>query len=180
MEKEVIRILKRSFKGNKSIVFMIGDDAKSEKRFDYLLKYSYDKAKLFGKVFYDDDLQSCAIVLDSRKKRFSLKSILLDIGLVFNVIGFKRLSSVLKREETINKYHPKGDFIHIWYIGVNPEEQGKGNGSYMLTQIMNHYKGMDFYLETSNSRNIPFYLKHGFVEKEVLKLGSYDLIMMNK
>ncbi len=159
---------------------MIGDDEKSDKRFKYLLNYSYNKAKLFGKIFYDKDLKSCAIVLDSRMKRFSIKSIFLDIGLIYNVIGLKRLSNVLKREQKINQYHPKNEFIHIWYIGVEPKLQGKGNGSILLKKIIDHYKGMDLYLETSNSMNIPFYLKHGFSEKNVVKLESYSLVIMNK
>ena len=179
-KERILELIYNSFKTNKSIKFMIGNDSKSDIRYRYLLEYSFKKAMLFGDVFINESKNCAAIVIDSRKKRFSLKSILLDIGLIINVIGLNNLNKVMKRESLLKDFHPKNDFIHLWYIGVDPEEQGKGIGSIMLKSIIEEYKDIDMYLETSNSDNYHFYKKNGFRVVGDLDLKEYKLKMFKR
>lgn len=177
MEKKqkVISILKESFKNNGSIEFVVGNKPGKEKRLTRLLDYSYEKGLLEGNIILSDDENSCCIYLDSSKKSGGLRSIILDLKLVFGVIGFSRLSKVLKREGILKKCFPSEPYIHIWYIGVNPSEQGKGLGTELMKYIISENVGKQIYLETSNPRNIPFYTRLGFIEKDDLKELGYPL-----
>lgn len=171
----VVNILIESFVNNDSINFVIGNSKNKEKRFTRLLEYSYDKAILHGGIVLSQDNLSCCIYLDSTKSKTSFKSIYLDLKLVFGVIGLGRLKNVLKREAIIKKCFPKTDFIHIWYVGVVPDNQGQGLGTNLLNQIIKNNKNKVIYLETSNQRNIPFYNRLGFIQKDDLSELGYPL-----
>lgn len=57
----------------------------------------------------------------------------------------------MKREALIKTNHPKQDFIHLWYIGVDPKEQGKGKGTELLQIIIQKARAQNksICLETS-------------------------------
>lgn len=172
---KIKEILYRSFKRNKYINFLIGNDEKNEKRFSDLLDYSIDKAYLNGCVYYDEEKQSTALLINHSKSRSSVKSTLLDIKLIIKVIGLKNLRKVLKRESRLKALYPKTEFLHLWYIGVHPDQQGRDFGSRLLNKIKADHPNMDINIETSNLRNIPFYLKNSFNEIGELDLGEYQL-----
>lgn len=174
-KETVIKILKESFKNNGSIDFVVGNTSGKEKRFERLLDYSYEKGLLDGDIILSDDEKSCCIYLDSSKKSGGLRSMLLDLKLVFGVIGLSRLSKVLKREGVLKKCFPDKPYIHIWYIGVQTSEQGKGLGTDLMKKIISNNQDKQIYLETSNPRNIPFYSRLGFVEKDNLEELGYPL-----
>lgn len=176
----VLRILTESFKDNKSIMFMVGNDNKSLKRLHYLLNYSINKAELFGHIILNEDQTACAILIDKSKEKFSIKSTILDIGLIINVIGLSRLTDVLKREKLLKNLHPNTPFLHLWYIGVNPKEQSKGVGSKFIQTIAKQFHNKPIVLETSNSKNIPFYEKNGFSYFNELHLDDYKMTMFKR
>lgn len=176
-ESKIKNILYHSFKGNKSIDFMIGNDDKSDRRYNSLLDYSIEKAKLSGLVYYDEESSAAALLIDHSKGGFSIKSLLLDLKLVWSVIGLKNLNKVLNRESKLKEFHPKGKFLHLWYIGVHPNKQGKGGGSSLLKKIITENPGVDIYLETSNLKNIPFYERNGFKKVGNIDLEEYELNM---
>ena len=121
-------------------------------------------------------------MLHPSNKKTTFKSILWDIKLVVNCIGIGNISKVLKRESEIKKNHPDFPFIHLWYIGVDPNAQGKGHGTRLIQEIITDSKKLNLpiYLETSNTRNFPFYEKSGFrVIHEMNSLG-YSLKMFLK
>jgi len=39
------------------------------------------------------------------------------------------LPKVLKREKNLKQLKPKGKVLYLWYVGVKPEAQGKGQGT---------------------------------------------------
>lgn len=161
-EKElIVEILSKSFKDNKSVNMVI---AEKQEKIPALMSYSYEMAKVNGKIFIADNKQAVALILFPKKKKFSLKTFLEDLKLAVNVIGLQRVPAILKRESSIKNHHPKEPFIHLWYIGVDPENSGKGYGSSILKKVISfaESKGQDIYLETSTVRNINFYERHGF------------------
>lgn len=94
------------------------------------------------------------------------------------IIGIENVFQVLKREKIIKSYHPKGDFIHLWLMGVLPEAQGTGIGSKLLKETLNFYEGKLIYLETTTQENLRFYNKNGFsVFHETLEL-DYPLYFL--
>lgn len=178
----VVGILVESFADNPSVNYVLKQDAKKAKRLQLLMRYSLYYGEKFGRVYLSEDEQACAILLDPRRKKFTIGAILWDIRLVVGCMGLSNVKKVLKREAVIKKHHPTVDFMHLWYIGVNPAQQGKGLGGKLLETIMKEAKSeqLPIYLETSNPRNFKFYRDHGFeLTGELDELG-YPLKMFLK
>jgi ribosomal protein S18 acetylase RimI-like enzyme len=62
------------------------------------------------------------------------------------------------------RFHPADPYWYLWLIGVDPSAQSLGLGSALLKHKLKAIDeaGEIAFLESSNPRNIPFYLRHGF------------------
>lgn len=160
----VIEILAKSFNSNSSVNYIIKQDSKREKRIRALMDYSFEVCSAFGDVFLSDDKKACALIVYPDKKKATLKSILLDIKLIFQAVGLGNISKTLKREKLITTIQPKVSMSYLWFIGVDPLTQGRGIGSKMLQEIIDYSNSNNrpIYLETSTVKNLPWYEKFGF------------------
>lgn len=177
----VTGILIRSFVDNKSVNYIIKQDKKSEQRLKYLMEYSFDICNFFGDVFISDDRKACALIVKPERKKATVKAILLDIKMALSVIGLSSIKKAISRESAIKKIHPAVPLYYLWFIGVEPSQQGNGIGSKLLDEIIQ--KGLSEHrticLETSTIRNIPWYEKHGFKTYRELDFG-YKLYCMKR
>ncbi len=78
-------------------------------------------------------------------------------------------------------------YQYLTIIGVDPEHQGKGHGSRLMSAIVNQcdQERLHLYLETELEGNIPFYEKHGLevlqeVEVPELKLPMWQMAYVPK
>ena len=179
--KTVIDILCSSFDKNTSVNYTIKQDSQREERLKELMNYSFLIAKKFGEIFLSKDLAGCALVLYPEKKKTTISSLWLDLNLVFNVIGFSRIGKIISKEKKIKENHPSGGYMHLWFIGVTPQEQGKGVGSALLQQIIRKSEILKkpIYLETSNPGNLEFYKKMGFEVFKEINVG-YKLFLLRR
>jgi hypothetical protein len=125
----ILDILSKSFDDNKSVNYVVKQDQSRVDRIRKLMDYSFNVCSEFGEVWISDDQQACALILYPDKKRTSFRAMLWDLKLALSVIGLDRVSAVMKREALIKSNHPKEQFAYLWFIGVNPQLQGKGVGS---------------------------------------------------
>lgn len=178
----IIDILTGSFEKNVSVNYVIRQDKRRIKRIQGLMSYSFDLCRLFGDVFISDDNKACALIMYPDKRKTTLGSILLDIRLIFQSIGFNNITRTIKREKLIESRQPNIPMIYLWFIGVAPEMQGKGIGSKMLAEIIENSrsKGRPVCLETSTLRNIPWYQKFGFKIYHEADLGYKLYFLSNK
>jgi ribosomal protein S18 acetylase RimI-like enzyme len=179
-DKELVAdILTRSFVDNKSVNYIIKQDEKKEQRLKRLMEYSFDICNLFGDVFISDDRKACALVVIPDRKKVTLKTILLDAKMALSVTGLLNIKKAISRESAIQKIHPDVPLYYLWFIGVEPSQQGHGTGSKLLNEIIQ--KGLSenrtICLETSTTKNIPWYEKHGFKIYRELDFG-YKLYCM--
>lgn len=160
----IIDILTQSFESNQSVNYIVKQDAKRTERIRALMDYSFEVCKLFGDVFISEDNKACALVVYPDKKKTNLRAILLDVKLILQCIGAKKLKKALAREALIKKIQPKETMTYLWFIGVNLADQNQGIGSKMLEAIIRLSKenNRPIYLETSTVRNLPWYRKFGF------------------
>lgn len=181
-EKElVIDILSESFDANQSVNYIAQQDKKRLKRIRALMDYSFEVCYSFGEVLLSDDKKACALVLFPDQKRTTLKSILLDIKLIFSCIGIGNIFKALKRESKIKNLQPKETMYYLWFIGVKPKYQNTGIGMTLLDEIIKHSDAMErpIYLETSTTSNLPWYKKFGFEIYNELDLG-YKLFFLKR
>ena len=160
----IIDILTQSFESNQSVNYIIPQDEKRIKRIRALMDYSFEVCNLFGDVFISDDNNACALIVYPDKKKASQKSLVLDLKLITQCVGFKNIKKTLSREALIQKVQPKETMTYLWFIGVNPVEQNKGIGSKLLQEIIQESTQniRPIYLETSTVKNLPWYSKYGF------------------
>ena len=138
-------------------------------------------AYAFGEVFLSDDRLACALVLFPDRKKTTLKSVLLDMKLAAFCVGLSNIKKALDRESQIKKIHPRAPICHLWFVGVMPTAQKKGIGSVLLNDIIKENASLHrpIYLETSTSKNIPWYEKFGFTIYYELDFG-YRLFCLRK
>ena len=88
-----------------------------------------------------------------------------------------RILSALTKMDKVHPHDPPS-----WYLlglGTVKEHQGKGLGSAVLSHMLARCdtEGLPAYLESSNPRNIPFYARHGFVEREPIRFGDQGPVL---
>lgn len=176
----ILHILTRSFDDNKSVNYVIKQGQNRVDRIKRLMDYAFNMCNAFGEVWIAHDQQACALVLFPDKKQSSFRTLLWDFKLALSVIGFTRVTEVLKREAMIKLNHPREPFAYLWFIGVNPEVQGKGVGSSLVQGLIREYENKrPIYLETSMQRNLPFYEKLGFEIFSSMQL-TYTLYQLRR
>ncbi len=158
----VREILVESFQNNKSIKDVVKQDTKRDKRLKLLIDYSSFMGENFGKVYLNENKTACAIIINSERRRNTLKSMFWNVKLAFSVIGLNNAIRVLKRASIISKFYPSTPYVYLWFIGVKTTEQNKGYGSELLKEIIKDSGSKPIYLETSTERNFSFYVKFGF------------------
>jgi len=180
-KKLVAAMLAKSFNNNKSVNYIVKQDAKRVHRLRNLMEYSFEICYLFGDVFFTADKKGCALVILPDRKKTTIKSILLDLKLVFSCVGLFNLTRVMRREGEIKKLQPKEPLYYLWFIGVDPAEQHKGIGSALLQDVIKEGLSLQrtICLETSTLTNLAWYKKFGFKIYNELDLG-YPLFFLKK
>ena len=79
---------------------------------------------------------------------------------------------LLRMSTAIEKQHPHEPHAYLGYVGA--AVQGKGQGAAALAPALEVCDafGWPAYLESSNPRNLPFYRRHGFVDREPLRVPA--------
>lgn len=180
-KQRVIDILADSFDSNKSVNYIVKQDQKRASRLRALMDYSFEVCFHFGEVYLSDDKNACALILYPDKKRTTLKSILLDVKLIFFCVGIENIKKALDRESKIKKLQPDEAMYYIWFIGVDPKFQNTGIGSRLLSEVIEdgRNKKRALYLETSTMKNLPWYKKFGFKVYNELDI-SYKLFFLKR
>jgi GNAT superfamily N-acetyltransferase len=178
----IVDILCKAFDTNTSVNYIVKQDNKRALRIKKLMEYSFDICSLFGNIYLSTDKKACALTFFPDRKKTTLQTILWDIQFVWQVTGIANLKRVIHRESQISKGYPAdGSFLYLWFIGVDPENQHRGKGSALLTQIIHEAKDLQrpLYLETSSPHNVRFYQQFGFEVYKQLQFG-HTLYAMRK
>lgn len=177
----ILDILTRAFDDNKSVNYVVRQDQNRVDRIRKLMDYSFNMCHAFGDVWISEDQQACALILFPDKKRTTFRTLLWDFKLAMSVIGIARVGAVLKREAMIKSNHPREPFAYLWFMGVNPQVQGKGLGTTFLQEVIRSCERnkRPIYLETSMEKNLPFYKNNGFEIFQSLQL-SYTLYQLRR
>lgn len=85
------------------------------------------------------------------------------IAMVGGLVG-DRLPIVLDMFGRLRDAHPPELHWYLPAVGTSPAMQGRGSGRQVLMPVLDRCdsEGLPAYLESSNPRNVPFYLRLGF------------------
>lgn len=180
-KSRIVEVLSKSFDDNKSVNYIIQQDAKRKQRIRNLMAYSFEICHQFGDVFISDNKKGCALLLAPDKKKTTISTILWDIKLALSAIGLSNIMRAMKREAAIKKVHPYEKIYYLWFIGVDDSEQGNGIGSDLMKSIIKEssLQNRTICLETSTLKNLPWYEKFGFKTYRELDFG-YTLYCMKR
>lgn len=178
---KVVEILTAAFVNNKSVNYLISQDGLKLFRVHELMAYSFEVCMLFGKVLISEDNKACALLLYPELKRISLRSIVLDLKLIFNSVGVRNVFRAIRREGLIKAKQPSVRMAYLWFIAVGPKYQKFGLGRRLLEEVIAHCTADDrpIYLETSTMENLPWYKKFGFEVYDTLTL-TYKLYFLKR
>ncbi|GAB3428612.1 GNAT family N-acetyltransferase [Niabella aquatica] len=177
----IVDILSNAFNDNKSVNYIVPQDAHRIKRIRALMAYAYEICSMFGEVLITEDESACALLMYPDKKRTSIRSVFQDVLLVIRCLGFTNIKKAAKREALIKRLQPKGVMTYLWFIGVDTGKQNKGVGSQLLQSVISKsdQQGRVICLETSTLKNIPWYKKSGFEVYKEVNL-SYKLFFLKR
>ena len=83
------------------------------------------------------------------------------------------LPPMLRAIAALEARHPRELHYYLPFVGVDPEWQGRGLGSAVLSPVLElcDRHGVPAFLEASTPRNRALYERHGFAVSEEFKLG---------
>ncbi len=78
-----------------------------------------------------------------------------------------------------HEHRPQEPHLYLGILGVDPARQSGGHGTALLAPTLAECDrtGLVAHLESSNERNIPFYLRHGFEVGESYRCGGDGPLM---
>lgn len=178
----VTDMLARSFADNLSVQFIAGNGTNKQRKILALMGYAFEMCQLFGEVLVTEDLSGCALVIYPERKKATLKSVMLDLGLIFNCMGLAKVAKVLKRESRVHDLQAEGHNAYVWFIGVDPAHQYQGIGTVLLEKVMAVAAkySRNVLLETSTLKNIRWYKSFGFCTYATLDLGYKLFFLKNE
>lgn len=182
-KEKVIALLAECFDTNKSVNWIVKQDAKREERIRDLMNYSFETCIEAGEIYLTDDEKGVVICSMSDNKLPFLEEALLTAKFVLQVTGVDGIAKALRRERYVTSFHPQDhEFIYLWFIAVDKSMQGQGVGSKIIEEVIDksNQEDLPIYLETSTERNLRFYNKHGFAvyhvsEEEMFGFKLYFL-----
>ncbi len=90
------------------------------------------------------------------------------VGLAMVQLLRGRFVSQLRGLLCLDRHHPREPHWYLGMLGTDPQWQGKGIGSALLSAGLERcdQTGVRIYLEATKESNVPFYARHGFVVTE--------------
>lgn len=161
----IVSILMQSFSENRSVNYVTKKRKNKNKSIRALMNYAFYECSVQKGAFLSDDSKGVALFTYPNKRKIKNFRYLVEVfKLIMNAFGLLGINKILKREHYIKSFHPKKDFLYLWFIGIIPNQQGKGNGKKLLQEILSlaNHLNVPIYLETSTPENLPFYTKNGF------------------
>jgi ribosomal protein S18 acetylase RimI-like enzyme len=96
------------------------------------------------------------------------------ITLLKHTVSEQDLETVMAILNQMERFHPKEPHWYLSFLGVDPVKQNYGFGSALLNHALLQcdQDSKLAYVESSNSRNLPFYERHGFEVMGTIQAGT--------
>lgn len=98
--------------------------------------------------------------------------------------GLTRALRFLRVDQEMRSRHPKYPHWYLWFLGVEPDLQGKGLGSELLRSLSARAETdrVPCYLETDKQSSVRLYEKHGYVvlSEDTLRAADVKLWFMRR
>jgi ribosomal protein S18 acetylase RimI-like enzyme len=167
-------MLVRAFDGDPVINWFVRQDGRRGRAIETLFRVALTHQSLpHGEVLADDDLRAAALWVPPDHWRLGPLEQLRLLPLMPRIVGWRGLRRALRGMQALDRAHPEPPHFYLLFLGVDPEQQGRGRGSALLRPVLERCdrEGWGAYLENSKPRNTPFYRRHGFEITGEIDLG---------
>jgi GNAT superfamily N-acetyltransferase len=139
--------------------------------FDAFLKPDLTRAEHL--VFTDDDGIGVAIWKAPNRWKVPSGDMLRALPAMLRAFG-TRTPRMVGAFNAVEKVHPKEEHYYLEALGTRQDMQSNGVGSAVIRHMLDRCdtEGMPAYLESSNTRNVPFYARHGFETTGEIVVGK--------
>jgi GNAT superfamily N-acetyltransferase len=139
--------------------------------FPYLLRYAVSQGAVYTVTGESEvDRAAVAVWLPPGRWRTPFWALVREVGSLVRAGGL-RTARMVRRLADVERLHPvEPPHWYLQILGTAPVVQGRGLGSALLAATLARWddQGLPCYLESSNPRNLPLYLRHGFrIRREV-------------
>ncbi|MFE6762301.1 GNAT family N-acetyltransferase [Streptomyces sp. NPDC057689] len=127
-----------------------------------------------GRVWTDPERTVAAVWAEPGAWKLPAAYLLRNAGTLLRV-GRAQLPRMAVRLLTLEHRHPvRPAHWYVEYIGTHADARGTGRGSTVLAGLLERADadGRPVFLESSNSRNLTFYRRHGFEVREEMAFRS--------
>jgi GNAT superfamily N-acetyltransferase len=124
-------------------------------------------------VFTDEDGIGVAVWKAPNKWKMPTGDMFRALPAMIRAFGTKA-PRMIGAFNAIERVHPKEEHYYLEALGTRQDMQSKGVGSAVIRHVLDccDTEGMPAYLESSNSRNVPFYARHGFEKTGEIVVGK--------
>ena len=168
---KAIKVAGNAFLNDPIMVYTYPDDDERKKYSKYGFYMLYNYGIKFGLTYAtSESLEGITIWLPPSKvypstwtmMRYGGFHTMRKVGLKMKAM--KRSIAVFSYEEEKHKEHAPFDHWYFQNIAVKPEEQGKGNGSLLISTMLKTIERdeLPVYVETNTEKAMSIYQKHGF------------------
>jgi len=169
----IVKILTPPFSTNQSVNRCVKQDYRRLQCIENQIRY-VSNISIRNNMAYINNTKTGAVLcnLSNGKKA----TVLDDLYFLVQVSGLKLGLQLIEREKLLKQIHPKTDYCHLWFIGVEIASQGKGIGTKMIEYVKQicREKNLPIHLETSNPLNFKYYERNGFNLYRKIKLPIDD------
>jgi GNAT superfamily N-acetyltransferase len=160
----IVKVLCESFPNDPQTNYILGSAGNRATKLKRLMAYAFEYGMVKGNVEISDDGNAAAIWKNRHSGTMSVHLLVESILflLTYGPSGLQRISAMEKR---IAAFYPDNvSFNYLWILGTDPQQQGKGYGSAILTKAIREQElnKIPLYLETSSEANVKYYERKGF------------------
>lgn len=116
-----------------------------------------------GEAWTTDDLAGASLWVGPDRSPPSVVEGLVQLFAAVRILR-RQTGRALRLLELLEAEHPKIRHCYLATIGTDPDRQGHGVGSALLSVVLDRLdrEGVPAYLESSKEENLSFYRRHGF------------------
>jgi ribosomal protein S18 acetylase RimI-like enzyme len=173
-------LLARAFQDDPLMVYVAPDKEKRRRLLPVLFRIVVRYCLRYGIIYTTPDLDGLICCLPpgqtqttGRLALISLSGMPVQLGLV----GLRRFLRASTYTDAAHKRAAPGAHWYIWVLGVDPPRQGHGFGGQLLQIVQKRAlaEGLPCYLDTQNSRNVPFYQQQSFHQVSETTIAGSDV-----
>lgn len=182
LKGKAIEILTDSFQKNPAVNDTLYPDAQRDKRMNALMSYLVETGMAKDGLHLTDDYSGAFIMYDPVLRPSGFSDTMRQVKLVHHCIGWSRLSYASAKDKKMRSFRPEHSHLYLSMIGTLCSAQGKRTGKFMLEHIkqLARSSARTVYLETSVTKNVEWYLRHGFsIHGEWKIRDEYHVRFMN-